>query len=77
MVTVVGNKNDLENARVVSTEEGQSFAGEHGCLFIETSAKDDVNVNVVSITKLYVFCFLLLCTHGLNLQAHCLLTNIT
>ena len=57
MVTVVGNKNDLENAHVVSTEEGSTFAGEHGCLFIETSAKDDVNVNAVSITKLCVFTF--------------------
>ena len=45
---VVGNKCDLENARAVSSEQGQSFAGERGCLFIETSAKDDVNVEKVS-----------------------------
>ncbi|XP_065897393.1 ras-related protein Rab-10-like [Dysidea avara] len=45
VLMVVGNKCDLENARVVSTEQGQSFADEHGCKFIETSASDNVNVN--------------------------------
>ena len=44
---VVGNKCDLENARVVSTEQGQSFADEHGFKFMETSASDNVNVNEV------------------------------
>ncbi|XP_065897381.1 ras-related protein Rab-8A-like isoform X2 [Dysidea avara] len=42
---VVGNKCDLENVRVVSTEQGQSFADEHGCKFMETSASDNVNVD--------------------------------
>ena len=45
---VVGNKCDLENARVVSAEQGQSFADEHDCKFMETSASDNVNVNEVS-----------------------------
>ena len=44
---VVGNKCDREIARVVSTEEGQSFADEHGFKFMETSASDNVNVNEV------------------------------
>ncbi|XP_065897366.1 ras-related protein Rab-13-like isoform X2 [Dysidea avara] len=45
VVMVVGNKCDREIARVVSTEEGQSFADEHGFKFMETSASDNVNVN--------------------------------
>ncbi|XP_065897394.1 ras-related protein Rab-8B-like [Dysidea avara] len=45
VLMVVGNKCDLENARVVSAEQGQSFADEHDCKFMETSASDNVNVN--------------------------------
>ena len=45
----VGNRCDLENDRVVSTEQGQSFADEHGCNFMETSASDDVNVRIHKI----------------------------
>ena len=52
VITVVGNKCDRENARVVGSERGQSFADEHGYLFIETSASDNVNVNEVSIISL-------------------------
>jgi len=48
----VGNKCDLENDCVVSTEQGQSFADEHGCKFMETSASDDVNVDEVRIHKI-------------------------
>ena len=44
---VVGNKCDLENARVVSREEAESFAEQNGCKFIETSACDNVNVHEV------------------------------
>ena len=47
VLMVVGNKCDLEYARVVSTEQGQSFAGEHDCKFMETSASDNINVNEV------------------------------
>ena len=44
VVMLVGNKIDLEQRRVVSTEEGQKFAQDHGLLFIETSAKTGHNV---------------------------------
>jgi len=54
VIIIVGNKRDRENARVVGTEQGQSFADGHGCLFIETSASDNVNVNEVSIIVLCV-----------------------
>jgi len=41
---VVGNKVDREKERRVSREEGKAFARQHGCLFIETSAKSNVKV---------------------------------
>jgi small GTP-binding protein len=45
MLMLVGNKNDLDDLRDVSTEEGRKFAEESGCIgFIETSAKNGVNV---------------------------------
>ena len=47
MYVVIGNKCDLESARVISSEQGQSFADENGCKFIETSASDNVNVTEV------------------------------
>lgn len=42
---LVGNKIDLENDRVVSTEEGESLAQELELSYIETSAKTGVNIN--------------------------------
>jgi Ras-related protein Rab-1A len=41
---LVGNKCDLTDKRVVSTEEGQSLANHYGVSFLETSAQDNVNV---------------------------------
>mmetsp|Transcript_13552 Transcript_13552/g.15016 ORF Transcript_13552/g.15016 Transcript_13552/m.15016 type:complete len:223 (-) Transcript_13552:182-850(-) len=43
-VLLVGNKIDLKDKRVVSTEDGQKFAKENGLMFIETSAKTSHNV---------------------------------
>ncbi|VUC20899.1 unnamed protein product [Clonostachys rosea] len=44
-IILVGNKCDLSsNMRAVSPEEGADLARELGCGFIETSAKDNVNV---------------------------------
>ena len=42
---LIGNKTDLESKRQVATEEGERLAREHGMLFIETSAKVNVNVH--------------------------------
>jgi small GTP-binding protein len=42
---LVGNKNDLQDTRVISEDEGKTLAEEHGMLFIETSAKTGSNVN--------------------------------
>jgi len=44
VIMLIGNKIDLEHRRVVTTEEGQKFATEHGLIFLETSAKTAHNV---------------------------------
>ncbi|KAJ3450635.1 ras-like protein rasd [Anaeramoeba flamelloides] len=41
---IVGNKNDLENERQVSIEEGRDLAKSFNCPFMETSAKTRTNV---------------------------------
>lgn len=41
---LVGNKSDLEASRQVKTEEGKTLADSLGIKFLETSAKDAVNV---------------------------------
>jgi len=44
VIMLIGNKNDLDHRRAVSTEEGQAFADQHGLVFMETSAKTAYNV---------------------------------
>ena len=44
VILLIGNKNDLEHRRAVTTAEGQAFADQHGLLFLETSAKTAYNV---------------------------------
>lgn len=39
-VVLVGNKNDLQNDRVVSVDEGKKLASEWNVKFLETSAKE-------------------------------------
>ena len=41
---LVGNKSDLVNNRVVSREEADNFAKDHNLPYIETSAKEGVNI---------------------------------
>ena len=41
---LVGNKSDWEEKRVVKTEDGQEKAKELGIEFIETSAKENTEV---------------------------------
>lgn len=43
-IMLIGNKTDLQHRRMVSTEEGQRFARDHGLLFLEASAKTATNV---------------------------------
>ena len=44
-IMLIGNKADLENSRVVSTEEGKAFAEKNGIFFYETSSKTAQNVD--------------------------------
>ncbi|CAO3595769.1 unnamed protein product [Absidia cylindrospora] len=44
-MVLVANKSDLESDRQVSTQEGRDLAKEFGCQFIETSAKQRINVD--------------------------------
>lgn len=41
---IVGNKVDRENESIIQKKEGKEFANQHGCLFIECSAKTRHNV---------------------------------
>lgn len=41
---LVGNKSDLETQKIISTEQGKRKANDLGIPFIETSAKDAINV---------------------------------
>ena len=44
-IMLIGNKSDMESQRQVTREEGESFAREHGLIFMETSAKTAANVD--------------------------------
>lgn len=43
-ILLVGNKNDLEEERVVTYEEGEKMALENGITFIEINSKEYVRV---------------------------------
>ena len=47
---LVGNKSDLTEKREVSTEEGQELAKFYGISFLETSAKETVNIGESFLT---------------------------
>ena len=41
---IVGNKCDMEDRRQIPKERGEGIAAENGIRFIETSAKDNINI---------------------------------
>ena len=41
---IIGNKCDMEEQRLISKERGESIAKENGIPFLETSAKNNINV---------------------------------
>ena len=41
---VAGNKCDLKDGRAISAREGLEYARKHGCGFMETSAREMVNI---------------------------------
>ena len=43
-IILIGNKTDLEDKRVITKEEGASFALENGLIFMETSCLKNENV---------------------------------
>ena len=45
-IVLVGNKSDLTDSRVVTKESADDLAQQLGIKYIETSAKDDVNVKL-------------------------------
>lgn len=47
LIVLLGNKSDLEEARVVSTADADAKAKETGVLFREVSAKDGTNVSEI------------------------------
>ena len=47
---LVGNKCDLENARQVRKEEGNEIANKYGIKYLETSAKDTINIEDLFIS---------------------------
>ncbi|KAN0009322.1 hypothetical protein ACTFIU_006602 [Dictyostelium citrinum] len=50
-IIIVGNKIDIDdNERKVSTLEGKELAKQLNCMFIETSAKQNLNISKVFIT---------------------------
>lgn len=44
VIVLVGNKCDLVNSREIKQEDGQSLAELEGISFLETSAKENLNV---------------------------------
>ena len=47
---LVGNKCDLEHTRQVRKEEGNEIANKYGIKYIETSAKDTINIEDLFIS---------------------------
>ena len=49
LIYLIGNKNDLEDKRQVSQEEGQKFAEENNLVFFETSALTGNNIEEIFV----------------------------
>ncbi|XP_021682920.2 ras-related protein RABA4a isoform X2 [Hevea brasiliensis] len=52
VIILIGNKSDLENQRVVPTEDAKEFAEKEGLFFLETSALESTNVETAFLTVL-------------------------
>ncbi|KAJ1920527.1 hypothetical protein H4219_001226 [Mycoemilia scoparia] len=48
-MVLVGNKTDLADSRVVSYDEAKGLAQEFGCPYIESSAKNKVNIEEIFV----------------------------
>jgi len=47
---LIGNKCDMTDKKVIDTEKGKALADEYGIKFLETSAKNSINVEEAFIT---------------------------
>lgn len=56
-IAIAGNKADLEDQREVDRSMASVYAEEINAMYLETSAKDDLNVQdiFVQLSKLYIF----------------------
>ena len=64
---ILGNKNDLEDQRVISKAEGESFTRKvgDGVIFMETSAKTNTNIDKVRLRgNLGVYRYLFPCRYS-------------
>jgi len=46
-MVLVGNKCDLQDQRVITTEQGEALAKKFNCTFMESSAKNKINVEAI------------------------------
>eukprot|EP00703_Trepomonas_sp_PC1_P005606 JAP91000.1 Rab-like protein [Trepomonas sp. PC1] len=46
---LVGNKCDLNESRVIQKQKGEALANELGCIFLESSAKDNINISEIFV----------------------------
>ena len=51
-LVLLGNKSDKAEERQVTVEQGQKLAQQHGCVFLETSAKTAANIDTAFSTLL-------------------------
>ncbi len=53
---LVGNKCDLENKRVITTQQGQELAKQYNVNFLETSAKETTNIEelFLNVTRSHI-----------------------
>lgn len=52
VILLVGNKSDMEFLRSVKTADAEQFAAQHNLAFLETSAKENINVETSFIKLL-------------------------
>ncbi len=54
IIIIVGNKCDLADGRQISKENAENFAKSQDCLYLESSAREDINVELIfqTIAKL-------------------------
>lgn len=52
---VAGNKCDLKDGRVISSRQGLEWARKNGCGFMETSAREMVNVEETFARELWTY----------------------